>query len=69
MPILAILKLLPVLLYLLKDLIDLAKKISEDKPEDFIKDSRDAFKQLKEAKTPDEKVAAAQNIQNLLAKL
>lgn len=53
----------------MRELLDLAKQIFGDDPKKFIKDSAIVFADLKKAKTPDEKAAAASNLSQLISRL
>lgn len=64
-----IIKAIPSLVSLLKELLDLAKKIFGDDPKKFIKDSALAISELKVAKSPEEKINAAKKIQDLVSRL
>ena len=63
------LKAIPVILPLLEQLVAFAKKNFGEDWKKVFKDATDAFTQLNEAKTPDDKVKAGKAIQDIFAKL
>jgi hypothetical protein len=66
---LTILKALPAIVRLVEELSSWLKTQFGDDPAKFILDSSEAFKRAKEAKTPDEKAAAAGDIARLIKRL
>lgn len=67
--ILTILKSIPALVQLLNELASWLKFTFGDNPEKFLADSADAFRLAREAKNPEERLRAAQNIATLIRRL
>lgn len=65
----AIIKILPELFKLTKELFGWLKKVSGNDPQGFVKKAGKAFKALNEAKTKEERVAAGRAISDLIDKL
>lgn len=62
----AVIKLIPQLFSLVKEVFGFIQKTFGDTPEKFLKDAGDAFALLNQAKTPEEKQNAARAIQALI---
>ena len=62
----AVIKLLPQLFSLLKEVFGFIQKTFGDTPEKFLKSAGDAFALLNQADTPEKKQEAARAIQNLI---
>ena len=67
--ILALLQSLPQILSLATSLVSFVKKLLKDDPKKFLNESAQAAKKLRKAKSRDEKIAAARDLQRLIGKL
>lgn len=66
---LALLKTIPAMVSLITEIVSWMKSTFGDNPEQFLLDSAEAFKQAREAKTPQEKRDAAVKISQLIRRL
>lgn len=62
----ALIKAIPAVINLMRDIFSFIQKTFGDTPEKFLKDAGDAFSSLNQADTPEKKQDAARKIQALI---